>query len=37
MHETKKLMPGAEPFELPSPSGGDRAALLIHGLTGTPS
>jgi len=37
MSTTKNLMPGAEPFELPSPTGEDRAALLIHGLTGTPS
>lgn len=37
MPTTKKIIPGAEPFELPSPSGGDRAALLIHGLTGSPS
>jgi len=28
------IMPGAEPFELP---GKDKAALLLHGLTGTPS
>lgn len=37
MAATKKLIPGAEPFELPGSPGGDRAALLIHGLTGSPS
>jgi len=33
----ENVIPGAEPFELPSDKGGDKAALLIHGLTGTPS
>jgi len=32
----KKIMPGAEPFEL-SVAGTNKAALLIHGLTGSPS
>ena len=37
MYTPNNLIPGAEPFELSSPTGGDRAVLLIHGLTGTPS
>ncbi|MBN1883350.1 MAG: alpha/beta fold hydrolase [Deltaproteobacteria bacterium] len=37
MNTPNNLMPGAEPFEFPSPTGSDRAVLLIHGLTGTPS
>ena len=37
MYTPDNIIPGAEPFELPSPTGGDRAALLIHGLTGSPS
>ncbi len=34
MNIPSHLMPGAEPFEL---VGKDKAALLLHGLTGTPS
>jgi carboxylesterase len=37
MYTPDNIIPGAEPFEIPSPKGGDRAALLIHGLTGSPS
>jgi carboxylesterase len=35
MHISENVMPGAEPFELPG--SGNRAVLLIHGITGTPS
>jgi carboxylesterase len=34
MNSPPHLMPGAEPFEL---AGTDKAVLLLHGLTGTPS
>ncbi len=37
MRIPENVISGAEPFELPSDNGGDKAALLIHGLTGTPS
>jgi len=34
MNNPNRIMPGAEPFEL---AGTDKAVLLLHGLTGTPS